>query len=237
MILGYVGAALYVLVAHAADVPAAFALIFREAFTDTAATGGFVGASVAMGVRMGVSRGLFSNESGLGSAPIAAAAARTRHPVHQALFSMTQTFIDTLMVCTLTGLVLIVTGAWSNGMTGAALTSEAFGQSIRGGGQIVAIGLLFFAWTTMLGWSYYGEKSTEYLLGERAVKAYRVLFVVLVGVGAVVEVDLVWILGDICNALMALPNLLGIVALTPVIVELTHDYFTTGGDSWTSFKG
>ena len=237
MILGYVGAALYILLSNASAVPEAFALIVREAFTDSAATGGFVGASVTMGIRMGVSRGLFSNESGLGSAPIAAAAARTRHPVQQALFSMTQTFIDTILVCTLTGLVLIVTGTWSNGMTGAALTSEAFGQGMPAGGQIISIGLLFFAWTTMLGWSYYGEKSTEYLLGERAVKAYRALFVVLVGVGAVVEVDLVWILGDICNALMALPNLLGIVALTPVILMLTHNYFVEGGDNWTSFKG
>jgi AGCS family alanine or glycine:cation symporter len=237
MIIGYVVAALFILVTYADAVPAAFALIFEEAFTDSAATGGFVGASVTMGIRMGVSRGLFSNESGLGSAPIAAAAAKTRHPVQQALFSMTQTFIDTIMVCTLTGLVLIVTGAWSNGMSGAPLTSTAFGMGLTGGSQIVTIGLLFFAWTTMLGWSYYGEKSTEYLIGEKAVKAYRVLFVLLVGVGAVIEADLVWTIGDICNALMALPNLLGILGLTPVIVMLTYNYFVEGGDNWTSFKG
>jgi AGCS family alanine or glycine:cation symporter len=237
MILAYVGAALFILLQFAGEIPAAFALIFEEAFTDTAATGGFVGASVTMGIRMGISRGLFSNESGLGSAPIAAAAAKTRHPVQQALFSMTQTFIDTLMVCTLTGLALIVTGEWSSGTTGAPLTAQAFGSAMPGGAEMVAIGLLFFAWTTMLGWSYYGEKSTEYLIGEKAVKAYRVLFVLLVGVGAVVEADLVWTLGDICNALMALPNLLGLLALTPVVVMLTHNYFIEGGDNWESFKG
>jgi AGCS family alanine or glycine:cation symporter len=192
---------------------------------------------VSMGVRMGISRGLFSNESGLGSAPIAAAAAKTRHPVQQALYSMTQTFIDTILICTLTGLVLIVTGTWNSGTTGAALTSEAFSVGIPGGRHIVTIGLLFFAWTTMLGWSYYGEKSLEYLVGSRAVKWYRGLFVILVALGAVMEVDAVWDLGDICNALMALPNLLGILALTPVVVQLTHDYFQKGGDQWESFKG
>ncbi len=225
MIGAYILCALYILVVNAGAIPGAFGLIFKDAFTPTAAVGGFLGATVMMAMREGFSKGLFSNESGLGSAPIAAAAARTSHPIQQALISMTQTFIDTLVVCTLTGLVLIVSGCWKSGQTGAALTTLCFDGHIRGGRYVVSIGLLLFAWTTMLGWSYYGERALEFLAGDRASRVYRGVFVLLVGVGAVMEVDVVWLIGDICNAFMALPNLIGLLALSPVVVRLTKDYF------------
>ncbi len=178
-------------------------------------------------IRMGVARGVFSNESGLGSAPIAAAAAQTKYPVTQALVSMTQTFIDTLVVCSMTGLVLIVTGTWNSGLNGAELTSVAFEAGLPGmwGDWIVALGLVLFAYSTILGWSYYGEKSIEYLMGERAVKPYRYLFVVFVGVGAVLKLEFVWSLADLFNGLMAFPNLVGLLFLTPVIYRETREYF------------
>ena len=182
-----------------------------------------------LAMREGVSRGLFSNESGLGSAPIAAAAAQTDHPCQQGLISMTQTFIDTIVVCTMTGLVLIVTGAWSHGATGAALTSKAFETGMRGGHYIVLVGPPLFAYSTMLGWSYYGEKALEYLAGERAVPWYRGFFILFVGIGAVAHVEVVWSLADICNAFMAFPNLIGLVALAPVVVRLTKEYSARGG--------
>jgi AGCS family alanine or glycine:cation symporter len=177
-------------------------------------------------IRMGVARGLFSNESGLGSSPIAAAAAQTRHPVGQALVSMTQTFIDTLVVCSMTGFVLIVAGPWDSGATGAALSMRAFENGLPGGAGhfIVVIGLILFAYSTLLGWCYYGEKSIEYLVGPIAVKPYRVVYVVFVGVGAVLKLDLVWGLADIFNGLMAFPNLVALILLTPVVVGETRDY-------------
>ena len=167
----------------------------------------------------------FSNESGLGSAPIAAAAAQIKHPVTQALVSMTQTFIDTIIVYTMTGLVIITTRACDTGMTGAELTALAFGEGIPGGALIVTIGLVLFAYSTILGWSYYGEKSIEYLFVEAAVKPYRYIFIIFVGVGAVAKLDLVWSLSDTFNGLMAIPNLIGLLALTPVIVKETKSYF------------
>jgi AGCS family alanine or glycine:cation symporter len=225
MIVFYVVGALVIIAINIAAVPAAFALVFKCAFTPTAASGGFAGAAVMLAIRMGVSRGVFSNESGLGSAPIAAAAAQTRHPVSQALVSMTQTFIDTLLVCTMTGLVLIMTGAWDSGKTGAELTSFAFQNGMVGGQYIVTIGLILFAYSTILGWCYYGEKSIEYLFGHAAVKPYRYLFVLVVGLGAVAKLDFVWALSDTFNGLMAVPNLIGLLALSPVIIKLTKDYF------------
>jgi len=225
MIVFYMGGALIILVLHAAAIPAALALVVKQAFSPTAATGGFLGASVMMGIRMGVARGVFSNESGLGSAPIAAAAAQTKHPVTQALVSMTQTFIDTIVVCTMTGLVIILTGAWSSGDTGAELTSMAFRAGFTGGAYIVTIGLVLFAYSTILGWSYYGEKSIEYLFGEGAIKPYRYAFILVVGVGAVAKLEFVWALSDTFNGLMAIPNLIGLLALSPVIVKVTRDYF------------
>ncbi len=225
MIVFYVIGALVIILLNIAAVPAALGLVIKYAFTPTAASGGFAGAAVMLAIRMGVSRGVFSNESGLGSAPIAAAAAQTKHPVSQALVSMTQTFIDTLVVCTMTGLVLIMTGSWDSGKTGAELTSFAFQNGFAGGQYIVTIGLILFAYSTILGWCYYGEKSIEYLFGIAAVKPYRYLFVVVVGLGAVAKLDFVWALSDTFNGLMAIPNLIGLLALSPVIIKLTREYF------------
>jgi AGCS family alanine or glycine:cation symporter len=175
---------------------------------------------------MGVARGVFSNESGLGSASIAAAAAQTGHPVTQALVSMTQTFIDTLVVCSFTGFVIIASGVWDSGLTGAQLTTAAFSHGLPGttGGVIVAIALIFFAYSTVLGWSYYGEKSLAYLLGSRAVVPYRVLFCAFIFVGATAELQTVWTVSDIMNGLMAFPNLVGLIGLSGVVVAETRDY-------------
>jgi AGCS family alanine or glycine:cation symporter len=225
MIIFYMGGALIILIMNLVGIPAALALVVKQAFSPTAASGGFIGASVMLGIRMGVARGVFSNESGLGSAPIAAAAAQTKHPVTQALVSMTQTFIDTIVVCTMTGLVLILTGTWDSGKNGAELTTFAFQTGFIGGNYIVTIGLILFAYSTILGWSYYGEKSIEYLLGEKAIKPYRLLFIAFVGVGAVAKLDLVWSLSDTFNGLMAIPNLIGLLALSSVIVEETRSFF------------
>ncbi len=227
MIVFYMAGALIIIFLHMDRLPEAIRLIFTHAFTPTAGLGGFAGASVMLTIRMGVARGVFSNESGLGSSPIAAAAAQTKHPVTQALVSMTQTFIDTLVVCSMTGLVIILTGTWSSGQTGAELTSIAFTQGMgsRLGESIVAIGLALFAYSTILGWSYYGEKSIEFLLGERSIRPYRYLFCLFVGLGAVAKLELVWSLADVFNGLMAFPNLVGLLALTPVIVQETRSYF------------
>jgi alanine or glycine:cation symporter, AGCS family len=233
MIVAYMTGALVLLAVHIDQVPAAIALVFEHAFTPTAATGGFAGAVVKEAVRFGVARGVFSNESGLGSAPIAAAAAQTRSPVSQALVSMTQTFIDTIVVCSLTGLALIVTGAWSSGETGAALTLQAFsiglpwelGAAGAVGGLVVTIGLILFAYSTILGWCYYGERSIAYLFGGRAIMPYRVVFVGLVAVGAVLKVDLVWNLSDLMNGMMAFPNLVGLLLLSGVIARETDAWF------------
>lgn len=227
MIVFYMGGAILILLLHLDKIPMALEMIFEQAFTPTAGAGGFLGASVMLTIRMGVARGVFSNESGLGSSPIAAAAAQTKHPVTQALVSMTQTFIDTIVVCSLTGLVLIVTGEWSSGKTGAELTTVAFSTGIGSqlGEYIVSIGLALFAYSTILGWSYYGEKSVEFLLGIKAVMPYRYIFTIFVGLGAIFELDLVWTLADVFNGLMAFPNLVGLIALSPIIVRETRSYF------------
>ena len=232
MAVVYVCGCLAILVRFAGEVPAAFALVFSDAFTGTAATGGFVGAAVMLAIQKGVSRGVFSNESGLGSAPIAAAAAKTNEPCQQALVSMTGTFIDTIIVCTMTGLVLIVTGAWHSGTEVAALTKSAFDIGLPGnaGGFIVSFGIIFFAYSTILGWAYYGEKCMEYLAGVRAVLPYRLIYSVSVAVGATVKLDLVWNFADVMNGLMAIPNLIGLVGLSGVIVAETNRFLKeTGG--------
>jgi len=225
MIVFYILSALVILVINAGAIPAAFKLIFESAFSGTAATGGFAGAGIMLAIRMGVARGVFSNESGLGSAPIAAAAAKTKHSVSQALVSMTQTFIDTLIVCTMTGLVLLTTGAWESGKNGAELTSYAFNLGFSGGNTVVAVGIALFAYSTILGWCYYGEKALEYLFGVKAVKPYRYIFILFIGVGAISKLSVVWTLSDVFNGMMAFPNLIGLLALTPVIVAETKDYF------------
>jgi AGCS family alanine or glycine:cation symporter len=199
MIVFYMGAAMFIILTHIVEVPAALLLIVKQAFSPTSAVGGFAGAGIMLAIRMGVARGVFSNESGLGSAPIAAAAAQTKSPVTQALVSMTQTFIDTLIVCTMTGLVLILTGVWSNGQNGAELTTTAFATGMPGGAYIVTLGLVLFAYSTILGWCYYGEKSIEYLFGVKSVLPYRVVFIIFVGVGAVAKLSLVWNISDTLN--------------------------------------
>jgi AGCS family alanine or glycine:cation symporter len=226
MIIFYICGAMLILTIHIAKLPTAFLLIFKEAFTPTVASGGFLGAGVMYTFRMGVARGVFSDESGLGSSPIAAAA-RTKNPATQALISMTQTFIDTIVVCKMMGLVLIVIGCWNNGKNGAELTSSAFSQGLPGewGNIIVAVGLILFAYSTILCWCYYGEKSIEYLLGERIVRPYRIVYVLFVGIGALLKLNLVWALANVFNGLMAVPNLIGLLALSPVIFQETRNYF------------
>ncbi|HEX3035806.1 MAG TPA: sodium:alanine symporter family protein [Thermodesulfobacteriota bacterium] len=226
MIVFYTIGAIISLFFNWREIPEAFYLIFYHAFTPAAAAGGFMGAAIKETIRMGVARGIFSNESGLGSSPIAAAAAKTRNPVRQALVSMSQTFIDTIVVCTFTGVVIISSGVWTSGETGAALSALAFNKGLPGqfGDDIVAISLAFFAYSTLLGWSYYGEKAIEYILKERAVKPYRLLFTVMVLVGATVELDIVWTFADIMNGLMAFPNLVGLLGLSKVVVEETKRY-------------
>ncbi len=227
MIVVYVGTSAVILFLTADQILPSLGLIFRHAFTPTAAAGGFLGSAVMLTIRMGVARGVFSNESGLGSAPIAAAAAQTRHPVAQAMVSMTQTFIDTLIVCTGTGLVILNTGAWRSGETGAALTTLAFrtGLDSEIGAVMVALGLIFFAYTTLLGWSYYGEKSMQYLFGPRVIQPYRAVFCILVAVGAVAELELVWTFADVMNGLMAFPNLIALIGLSGVVAQETRSYF------------
>ena len=237
MIVFYVVGAMGIIIMNLNLVPAAFALIFKSAFTGSAATGGFAGSTLMMAMRFGIARGVFSNESGLGSAPIAAAAAQTRHPVNQALVSMTQTFIDTLVVCTMTALVIVMFN-WDSGLSGAPLTSSAFEIGFAGGQYIVTIGLVLFAYSTILGWCYYGEKSIEYLLGLKAVTPYRVVFTAAVLLGTQAELNFIWNLADTFNGAMAIPNLIGLIFLSPVIVRETKDYFAkrASGMNYSSSK-
>lgn len=228
MCIGYIVAALAVLTIYADQIPAAFALILSSAFSPVAATGGFAGAAVMMALRYGVARGIFSNEAGLGTAGIAQAAGQSRNPVESGLIGMMGTFIDTIIVCTMTGLVLIVTGAWSSGLKGAALSASAFTAAFPGFGQyLLALSLAVFAYTTILGWAYYGEKCWEYLLGSSVEKPYRVLWTLFVMIGAVTQLDFVWLVADTLNALMAIPNLISLLLLSPIVARLTQDYFAT----------
>lgn len=226
MALVYIAGCLAILFRYADQVPAAFALVFHDAFTGSAATGGFAGATIMLAMQKGVSRGVFSNESGLGSAPIAAAAAKTNEPCEQALVSMTGTFIDTIIVCTMTGLVLIVTGAWNSGAEVSALTKAAFDAGLPGnaGGYIVSFGIVFFAYSTIIGWAYYGEKCMEYLFGVKTLIPYRLIFSIFVAVGATVKLELVWNFSDVMNGLMAVPNLIGLLGLSGVIVAETNRF-------------
>ncbi|ATQ31182.1 sodium:alanine symporter family protein [Rhodococcus ruber] len=226
MILLYVGAGIIVLAVNITDIPEAFALVFTDAFTGTAATGGFIGSVFMIALRYGVARGIFSNESGMGSAAIAAAAAQTTHPVRQGLVSMTQTFIDTIIVVTFTGMVIITTGAWTSGEQGAAMTSLAFSDGLGGewGSWIVTISVVFFAFSTILGWSYYGDRCVERLVGRGGVLPYRAIFVLVVYVGATTELEVVWNFSDVMNGLMALPNLIGLLILSGLIARETKEY-------------
>ncbi|BCB15216.1 TPA: alanine/glycine:cation symporter family protein [Haemophilus influenzae] len=228
MAILYVTTSLVIILLNIEKVPNAILLIIDSAFDPQAALGGAVGLTVMKAIQSGVARGIFSNESGLGSAPIAAAAAQTREPVRQGLISMTGTFLDTIIVCTMTGIVLVLTGAWNNPeLAGATVTNYAFAQGLGTsiGATIVTVGLLFFAFTTILGWCYYGERCFVYLVGIRGVKLYRLVYIILVGLGAFLHLNLIWIIADIVNGLMAFPNLIALIGLRKVIIEETKDYF------------
>ncbi|MCV6620447.1 MAG: sodium:alanine symporter family protein [Cellvibrionaceae bacterium] len=224
--IGYFLCGLIVLFVNAAEIPAAFALIVDSAFNGHAATGGFAGAAMVAAIRFGVARGVFSNEAGLGSAAIAHAHAKTKDPVKQGMVAMLGTFIDTIIVCTVTGLAIVSTGVWQTGVKGAPLTAAAFEASLPGVGEyMVAISLAIFAFTTILGWSVYGERCVEFLFGKGAIKPFRFVWVLVVPVGTVVGLDFVWLLADTFNALMALPNLIALLLLSPVVFKLTREYF------------
>lgn len=233
MILFYVLGALYILLANITAVPAAFVEIFTQAFTGTSAVGGFIGSTIMIAVQYGVARGIFSNESGMGSAAIAAASAQTTHPVRQGLVSMTQTFIDTIIVVSCTGLVIITTGVWNQidpatgeQISAAIMTGEAFSHGLPGqwGHWIVTIGLALFAYSTILGWAYYGERNVERLVGRGGVMPFRVLFSAVVFVGCTVQLGVVWNFSDVMNGLMAIPNLIGLLILSGLIARETRHY-------------
>ncbi len=234
MAVFYVTFGLIVLILNAAEVPAAFVLVIKSAFTGHAATGGFAGAAIWLTIRFGVARGVFSNEAGLGSAPIAHAAAKTNNPARQGSIAMLGTFIDTIIVCSITGLAIVSTGVWSSGETGVDLTSMAFDSSLPYGQFIVTFALIIFAFTTILGWSYYGEKCWQYIFGVSGIAIYRVIWVAAVFIGpwaltweggTRAGIDFVWLLADTLNAMMALPNLIALALLSPVVIKLTKEYY------------
>ncbi|MBT5071098.1 MAG: sodium:alanine symporter family protein [Porticoccaceae bacterium] len=221
----YMTATFLILVMNAPAIPAAIILVVDSAFNGAAATGGFAGATLMLALRMGIARGIFSNEAGLGSAPIAHAAAETNSPVRQGTIAMLGTFIDTLVICTMTGLVLIVTGVWSGEPQGAAMTLAAFTGALPYGDIILSLCVALFAFTTMLGWSYYGERCAEFLLGTRVITPFRVLWVIGIFVGTQMSLELVWKMTDALNGLMAIPNLIALLLLSPIVFKLTREYF------------
>ena len=225
MALLYFLATVGIMIVFADQVPAAIATVLNSAFTPTAAQGGFLGATVMLAMRSGVARGVFSNESGLGSAPIVAAAAKTKWAAEQGLISMTGTFIDTIIICTLTGLSLVVSGVWCGPLNGAAMTESAFTMAFPAFGSILLlVGLVLFAFTTILGWNYYGERCVEYLMGVKAILPYRIIFICLIACGPFLKLEEIWVLADIVNGLMAIPNLIALIALSGVVVAETKAY-------------
>jgi AGCS family alanine or glycine:cation symporter len=226
MIIAYVLTSLIIIITNYDKVGDAFYLIFYHAFNPIAAGGGFAGAAVAAAIRYGIARGVFSNESGLGSAPIAAAAAKTDDPVKQALVSMTQTFIDTLVVCTMTAVIILMAPVWTTGGSAGELTLKSF-QFFLGdfGSIIIVIATILFGYSTILGWSYYGERAFEYIFGDKSIKLYRIVFVSFIVVGAMTELKLVWNFSDLANGLMAIPNLIALLLLSKVVSEETNRYF------------
>ncbi len=228
MAIFYVLGCIILLFLNYANVPSTLKLIFESAFTGHAVLGGFVGAGAKEAIRFGISRGLFSNESGLGSAPIVAAAAQTKNPVRQALVSSTGTFWDTVVVCAITGIVIVNSNEWVKGLNGASLTKAAFTDLPVVGPVVLTIGLLTFVFSTILGWSYYGEKAAEYLFGDKVTKPYRWLWVAFVMIGSVLSLNIVWSFSDITNALMAIPNLISLIFLHKIIVKETDEYLWQG---------
>ena len=225
MAIIYFSATLAILLLNVTELPAAIVFIVDSAFNGAAATGGFAGATIMLALRMGVARGIFSNESGLGSAPIAHAAAETNSPVRQGTIAMLGTFIDTLIICTMTGLVLVVTGVWDGEPQGAAMTLSAFKAELPFGDIILSICIVLFAFTTMLGWSYYGERCAEFILGPKVIVPFRILWVIGVFLGTQMSLDLVWKMSDALNGMMAIPNLIALILLAPVVFKLTREYF------------
>ena len=225
MALSYILMCLFVIGSNLSAVPGALTYIVESAMTGSAAAGGFAGATMWAALRFGVARGIFSNEAGLGSAPIAHAAARTDQPVQQGMIAMLGTFIDTLIVCTMTGLVIVIMDVLPSGVSGASLTTMAFSNAFPGGDLIVTIALCLFAFTTMIGWSFYGERCVVFLFGTRAILPFRVAWVVAIPVGTIVELDMVWLIADTLNAFMAIPNLIALLLLGPMVFKLTKDYF------------
>lgn len=221
----YLVSTLLILLLNLSEIPSALVFIVDSAFNGTAATGGFAGATVMLALRMGVSRGIFSNESGLGSAPIAHAAAETNSPVRQGTIAMLGTFIDTLIICTVTGLVLVVTDVWNSELQGAAMTLQVFDSSLPFGGDILSLCIALFAFTTMLGWSYYGERCAQFLLGPKVVLPFRVLWVIGIFLGTQMSLGLVWKMSDALNGMMAIPNLIALLLLSPVVFKLTQQYY------------
>ena len=226
MAISYVSGCLIILGLNLEKIPEILSLIINTAFTGTAARGGFLGAGVMLAVRMGIARGIFSNESGLGSAPIAAAAAKVKEPARQGLISMTGTFFDTIIICLMTGIVLIVTDSWTGDLAGAYMTSYAFSTVLaEAGNYIVTVGLILFAFTTILGWNYYGERCVEYLFGVKGILPYKIIYILIVASGAFLTIDVIWVLADIVNGLMAIPNLIALLALRKVVTAETRQYF------------
>ena len=226
MAIIYIVLTLIIIIANIGNLGSAFVAIFKGAFTGSAAVGGFAGATIAQAIQKGIARGVFSNESGLGSAPIAAAASRAEFPAEQGLISMTGTFIDTIVICTLTGLSIIITGTWSmEGLQGAAVTQQSFQMVLGGvGPYLIMICLSLFAFTTIIGWCYYGERCLEYLAGVKYIKYYRALYVVLVCLTGFLQIQMIWTIADIVNGLMAFPNLIALIGLSGVVVKETNLY-------------
>jgi len=223
MAISYLCVGIVILLMNISALPSVLSLILHSAFSGTAAVGGFAGAGIVAAIRFGVARGIFSNEAGLGSAPIAHAAAKTNNSVRQGMIAMLGTFIDTILVCSVTGFVILLSGEWQTGATGAALSTSAFEALIPGGHYIVAVGLAVFAFTTMLGWSYYGERCVVYFFGERGVMPFRVAWVLAIPLGAMANLSFIWLLADTLNALMAIPNLIALLLLSPVVFKLTKE--------------
>lgn len=229
MALFYLGGGLIILVRFASEIPAALSLVMTSAFSGAAATGGFAGSTIMLAMRYGIARGLFSNEAGLGSAPLVHAAAKTDHPVRQGLYGIFEVFVDTILVCTTSGMVIMVTGVWSSGATGAALAGEAFSTGLPGtwGNLVVTISLVLFAYSTVIGWSYYGETGIVYLLGPKAVMPYKIAWLVFIYLGAVGSLHLVWDVADTLNGLMAIPNLIAVLASIGLLRRLMREFFAT----------
>jgi AGCS family alanine or glycine:cation symporter len=231
MAFAYLFIGLSIIAFNYAEVPAALATIVSSALSPTAATGGFAGATVWAAIRFGVARGIFSNEAGLGSAPIAHAAARTNQPVQQGMIAMLGTFIDTLIVCSVTGLIIVIMDVWPSGASGASLTSMAFSTALPGGQYLVALGLCLFAFTTIIGWSFYGERCVVFLFGTGAIMPFRVAWVLAIPVGTLFELDTVWLIADTLNALMAIPNLVALILLAPLVFRLTAEHLEKAGSA------